>query len=251
MVKEDSWRIIGDLLDTTKVRKFQAKGVEVIDSRIEHLLTQFDFEFDVVTISELAMKLNVSQIRKRAPWVYKLLELDRSFGPGGYTLIFRRRTFGFGQLLKYDAIYRPMKYVYLPFGLTYCPACWSRDIAENACAHVEQCVRLYLTTKNIPVKPKATLGHMLGRNQSEFSLNIFNCIKSLNNFIYGRTKHEFKIELPREQLLSLTESLIVYFVSRILGLTLLRECGVLSDIVDEIERGRTEEDIFIGQEFFI
>ena len=136
MVKEDNWRIIGDLLDTTKVRKSQAKGVEVIDSRIEHLLTQFDFEFDVVTISELAMKLNVSQVRKRAPWVYKLLELDRSIGPGGYTLIFRRRTFGFGQLLKYDAIYRPMKYVYLPFGLTYCPACWSRDIAENASAHV-------------------------------------------------------------------------------------------------------------------
>lgn len=250
VVEEANWRIDGSLLEATGPGKPGIIDVNVIDSRVERLYSRFDFPFDIDSISEHAKQLNVPQRRKREPWVYKLLEVDMALGPGGYTLRFGRRTFGFFHLLKYDAIYRPMKYVYLPFGLTSCPACWSRDIAENASAHVEQCVRLLLVARNIPVKPKATLGYMIGRNAKQFKHDILESIDAINKLIYGRTKHEFKIELPREQLLSLTESLLVYFVCRKIGLELLRDSGVLADIVMEINKGRTQRGIFIGQEWF-
>ena len=181
--------------------------------------------------------------------------MDYSLGPGGYALRFnlktRPETYAFFQLLEYDSIYRPMKYVYMPFGLTSCPACFSRDIAQNACAHVEKCVLNLFKVRSLRISPKAPLGAMTRKYPDEFDPNTLSLINSVNSLIYGKTMHEFEVELPRLQLLSLAESLAVYFVCRVLGLKLLQQAGTLTDIVNEINRGRSQEGVFIGMEWFI
>jgi hypothetical protein len=188
------------------------------------------------------------------PWVKKLLAMDYSLGPGGYALRFNLetnpKTYAFFQLQKYDSIYRPIKYVYKPFGMTFCPAASSRDIAENACAHVEKCVKNLFMVRNLKIHPKATLGKMVNRYPGEFDSNTLYIINSINDIIYGKTKHEFEVQLPRLQLLSLAESLAVYFVCRVLGLELLQQAGTLNDIVNEINRGRSQK-VFIGMEWAI
>ncbi len=139
----------------------------------------------------------------------------------------------------------------MPVGLTSYPACFSRDIAQNACAHIEECVKNLFSVKGLRIRPKATLGTMTSKYPNEFDSNTLSLINSVNRIIYGRTKHKFDVELPRLQLLSLTESLAVYLVCRILGLRLLQEAGTLTDIVDEINRGRSQRGVFIGQDWFI
>lgn len=229
--------------------------IDILDNEIEQLYKKANLPFDIKAISDYAKHLNVSQTSDRVPWVYKLLEMDYSLGPGGFALRFNLKTnlntYAFFQLIKYDQIYRPMKYVYMPFGMAICPSAWSRDIAENACAHVEKCVKNLFEVKNLRMSPKATLGKMANRYPTEFNNNTFDIINSVNDIIYGKTKHQFEVQLPRQQLLSLTESLAVYFVCRVLGLRLLQQAGTLNDIENEIDRGRSQKGIYLGMEWAI
>jgi len=98
---------------------------------------------------------------------------------------------------------------------------------------------------------KATLGAMLGKYPDEFDKDTLDLIKSVNGLVYGKTKHKFEVELPRLQLLSLAESLAIYFVCRVLGLRLLKQANTLTDIVNEINRGRSQKGVFIGMEWFV
>jgi hypothetical protein len=233
----------------------EVSGVDAIDTKIEELYRKGGLPFDIGVVLDYARRLNASKTSGRAPWVYKLLDMDYSLGPGGYALRFKfetePNTYGFFQLLKYDAIYRPMKYVYKPFGLTSCPASFSRDIAENACAHVHECVKNLFGVRGLKIHPKATLGTALIKHPGAFDPGTYALIDSVNQTVYGKTKHKFDVELPRLQLLSLAESLAVYFVCRKLGLTLLGEAGTLPDVVNEIRRGMNGERVFIGMEWGI
>jgi hypothetical protein len=249
-----NWMIDADKIKPTEVSP-TISGVDALDNRIEQLYRKANLPFDIGVILDYAKHLNVLNTSARVPWVYKFLDMDYSLGPGGYALRFHLetepRTYAFFQLLKYDSIYRPMKYVYMPFGMTSCPACFSRDIAQNACAHVEKCVKNLFSVKGLKIHPKATLGGMIKKYPREFDKDTLDSMNSLNRLIYGKTKHEFEVELPRLQLLSLAESLAVYFVCRVLGLKLLQQAGTLTDIVKEINRGRSQEGVFIGMEWFI
>jgi hypothetical protein len=188
-------------------------------------------------------------------WVYELLEMDYRLGPGGYGLRFnltnKPYTYGFFQLLKYDPVYRPMKYVYMPFGMTSNPANFSRDIAENACAHVHECIKILFSSRRLPIHPRATLGTAIKKYPGEFDSDTYGMIDSINKGVYNRAKHEFNVRLPKLQLLSLADSLATYFVCRILGLRLLQQANTLIDVIAEIKRGETQRGVYIGQDWFI
>jgi hypothetical protein len=253
-VQNSDWIIDAQKIEPIEVSS-QVSGIDAVDSKIGELYRKSSPPFDIRVLLNYARHLNVPDASKRASWVYKLLDMDYSLGPGGYGLRFnfkaKPNTYGFYQLLKYDAIYRPMKYVYMPFGMTSCPACFSRDIAENACAHVHECVKDLFAVKRLRIHPKATLGKAISMYPEEFDSDVYDLIDSVNRIVYGRAKHKFDVELPRLQLLSLAESLAIYFVCRKLGLTLLQWAGTLDDIVAEIKRGMTGEKVFIGMTWFI
>jgi hypothetical protein len=243
------WMIDADSIEVVEAPS-TLNGVTTLDSRIEELYRRAKLPFDISVMIDYAKHLNVPEISERVPWVYKLLELDMSLGPGGYTLRFRPKTYAFFHLLNYDSIYRPMKYVYMPFGLTTSPASFSRDIAQNACAHVEKCVQELLRVRGLMIHRKATLGKMISKYSGEFDSDTFSLISSLNDLVYGKTKHQFDVDLPRLQLVTLGESLAIYFVCRTIGLKLLQEAGILADVISEINRGRSHKGVFIGQEWF-
>jgi hypothetical protein len=253
-MQNSDWTINTERIEPIEVSA-EVSGIDAVDSKIEELYQKSSLPFDIEVLLDYARHLNVSEASKRAPWVYKLLDVDYSLGPSGYTLRFnfkaKPNTFGFFQLLEYDAIYRPMKYVFLPFGLTSCPACFSRQIAEYACAHVHECVKNLFAVKGLKIHPKATLGTALSKYPAEFDAGIYEIIDSTNELVWGRAKHKFDVELPRLQLLSLAESLAVYFVCRKLGLTLLQQAGTLNDIVAEIKRGINGERVLIGHDWAI
>ena len=253
-MQNSDWTIDAEKIEPIEVLA-KVSGIDAVDGKIEELYRKGSLPFDIGVLLDYARHLNVSEASKRAPCVYKLLDMDYSLGPGGYGLRFNFRakpnTYGFYQLLEYDAIYRPMKYVYMPFGLTSCPACFSRQIAENACAHVHECIKNLFAVRGLKIHPKATLGKAIYKYPREFDLDTYGLIDSANKIVYGRAKHKFDVELPRLQLLSLAESLAVYFVCRKLGLTLLQQAGTLDDIVAEIRRGINREKVFIGMAWFI
>lgn len=253
-MSNSNWIIDADKIEPKEVSA-EVSGVDAVDGRIEQLYRKANLPFDIGAMLDYARHLNVPKASKRAPWAYKLLEMDYSLGPGGYALRFnfktKPKTYGFFQLLKYDAIYRPMKYVYMPFGLSSCPACFSRDIAENACAHVHECVKNLFTVRELKIHPRATLGRAISKYPEEFDSGAYGLIDSVNKIIYGKAKHKFDVQLPRLQLLSLAESLAVYFVCRKLGLILLQQAGTLDDVVAEIRRGTSQKGVFIGQDWFI
>jgi len=253
-MQESAWAIDAERIEPIEVMP-EVSGLDAVDDRIEELYRRGSLPFDIGVLLDYAGKLNVSETSERAPWVDKLLDMDYSIGPGGYALRFnfkaRPHTYGFFHLLKYDAIYRPMKYVYMPFGMTSCPAGFSRDIAENACAHVHECVKNLLAVKGLRIHPKITLGKAIYNYRNELDPDTYELIDSVNKIVYGRAKHEFDVELPRLQLLSLAESLAVYLLCRRLGLALLRQAGTLNDIVAEIRRGMSGEKVFIGMTWFI
>lgn len=252
-IQNSDWTIDAEQIQPMEVLA-EASGVDAVDGTIEKLYRKGSLPFDIGVMLDYTRHLNVSEVSKRAPWVYRLLDMDHSLGPGGYTLRFNFRakpnTYGFYQLLKYDAIYRPMKYVYMPFGLTSCPACFSRFVAEYACAHVHECVKNLFDIRKLTIRPKTTLGKAISKYPGEFDSGTYGLIHSVNNIVYGRAKHKFDVELPRLQLLSLAESLAVYFVCRKLGLTLLQQAGTLDDVVAEIRRGRSQK-IYIGHDWFV
>ena len=154
----------------------EVSGVDAVDGRIEQLYCNTNLPFDIGVILDYSRHLNVSEASKRAPWVYKLLDMDYSLGPGGYTLRFnfksKPNSFGFFQLLKYDSIYRPVKYVYLPFGLTSCPACFSRQIAEYSCAHVHECVMNLFSVRGLEIHPKTTLGRAISKYPGKYIMSL-------------------------------------------------------------------------------
>ena len=250
----NNWKIDANNFDANEISNTISE-IDTIDNRIENLYQKAKLPFDIKVFLKYAKQLNVTKTPNRVPYVYKLLEMDYSLGPGGFALRFKLNTrpkmYGFWQLIKYDAIYRPIKYVYMPFGLSYCPAGFSRDITQNACAHVEECVLNLLNARHLKIRPKSTLGVMLSRYPNEFTTDDYDLISTLNNLIYGKTKHKFDVELPRLQLLSLAESLAIYFVCRVIGLNLLQQAGTLDDIKSEINKGRTKRGFFLGQEWCI
>jgi len=249
-----NWMIDADKIEPVKVLS-TISDIDALDSRIEQLYQKANLPFDIKVILDFAKHLNVLQMSDRVPWVIKLLTTDYSLGPGGFALRFNLKTnpktYTFFQLQKYDSIYRPMKYVYKPFGMTSCPAASSRDIAENACAHVEKCIKNLFFVRNLKTPPKATLGKMANKYPGEFDNNTLDVINKTNEIAYGKTKHEFEVQLPRLQLLSLAESLAVYFVCSVVGLKLLQQAGTLSDIENEINRGRSQKGVFLGMEWAI
>lgn len=251
-MQKNSWTVDAGKIQPVEVSA-EVSGVDAVDIGIEQLFRGGGLPFDIAVVSDYARHLNVPEVSKRAPWVYKLLDTDYSLGPGGFALEFdfEANTYAFFQLLKYDAIYRPMKYVYDPFGLTSCPSCFSRQIAENACAHVHECVKHLFAVKGLKISAKATLGRALSKYPGEFDTGTYALIDLVNKTVYGRTKHKFDVGLPRLQLLSLAESLAVYFVGRRLGLTLLGQAGTLNNIVAEIRRGMNGERVFIGMKWGI
>jgi len=252
------WKIDPNALEVMLTGN-DAKGITLLDTRIEQLYQSASLPFDMRVIEDYAKNLNSPKLSDRVIWVNKFLEMDWSLGPGGYALRFNLetvpKTYAFFQLLKYDAIYRPMKYVYMPFAMSTNPAVWSRDIAENACAHIEQCLKELVRLKAWKLNPRATLGTTIRivkeKYPGQVDTDTLNKASSVNELVYGKTKHKFDVEAPRLQLLSLTESLAVYLVSRILGLKILEESGILADVVNEINRGRTQKGIFIGMEWFV
>lgn len=247
-----------DGTDTTEFEEYQDEMLDVVtvNIHIQKLFADANLPVDIDKIQELAPYLNMTEISKRAPWVYKFFEIDRSLGPCGFVFKFdmesKPRTYGFYQLLKYDPILRPIKYVYMPFGMSSCPAAFSRDIAQNACAFVEMCMKNLFFIRKLRIHPKAPLGTMLYKYPNEFDPATFGLIEALNRHVYGKTKHEFYIGLPKKQLLTLSESLAVYLVCRIIGLKLLQKAGTLEDIENQIILSQSHpEKVVIGQEWFV
>ena len=244
--------------DMTEFEEYQDEILDVVtvNIHIQKLFADANLSVDIDKIQELAPYLNITEISKRAPWVYKFFEIDQSLGPCGFAFKFdmesKPRTYGFYQLLKYDPILRPIKYVYMPFGMSSCPAAFSRDIAQNACAFVEMCMKNLFLTRNLRIHPKATLGTMLYKYPNEFDSATFGLIEVLNRHVYGKTKHEFDVGLPQKQLLTSSESLAVYLVCRVIGLNLLQEAGTLEDIENQIILSQSHpEKVVIGQEWFV
>ncbi len=242
----------------TEFEEYQDEILDVVsvNIHIQKLFADANLSVDIDKIQELVPYLNMTEISKRAPWVYKFFEIDRSLGPCGFAFKFdmgsKPRTYGFYQLLKYDPILRPIKYVYMPFGMSSCPAAFSRDIAQNACAFVEMCMKNLFSIRNLRIHPKATLGTMLYKYPNEFDSATFGLIEVLNRHVYGKTKHEFDVGLPKKQLLTLSESLAVYLVCRVIGLKLLQEAGTLEDIENQIILSQSHpEKVVIGQEWFV
>ena len=93
---------------------------------------------------------------------------------------------------------------------------------------------------------------MLGNNKRLMDANLVKQIYDLNDLIYGKTKHVFRINQPREQLLSLTESLLIYLASRQICITLLTQCGLHTKIQSELTKAQNGlVGIFIGQSWLI
>ncbi|MDO8686982.1 MAG: hypothetical protein Q7K41_00155 [Dehalococcoidales bacterium] len=129
--------------------------VLTVNIHIQKLFADAKLPVAIDKIQELAPYLNLTEISERTPWVYELFEIDQSLGPCGFAFKFdmesKPRTYGFWQLVKYDPILRPIKYVYMPFGMSVCPAGFSRDIAQNACAFVEMCMKNLLFTRKLRI----------------------------------------------------------------------------------------------------
>ena len=247
-----------DETDMTGFEEYQDEIIDIdtVNIHIEKLFADANLPVNIAKIKELAPYLNMTEISERAPWVYKFFEIDWSLGPCGFAFKFdmesKPRTYGFYQLLKYNSILRPIKYVYMPFGMSACPAGFSRDIAQNACAFVEMCMKNLFFMRNLRIHPKAMLGTMLYKYPNEFDTATFGLIESLNRHVYGKTKHEFDVGLPRKQLLTLSESLAVYLICRVIGLKLLQEAGVLEDIKNQVTLSQSHpEKVVIGQEWFV
>jgi hypothetical protein len=230
-------------------------NVRTIDSNIEKLYMHAGISVSLFKLTELSSYLNILEISDRVPFVYELFEIDKSLGPCGFAPRFdiesKPKTYGFGQLLKYDHILRPIKYVYMPFGMASCPAAFSRDIAQNACAYVEECFQNLLIERNLKIRPKATLGKLLYDYRDEIHQRTFNLIDLLNKYVYGKSKHEFVVELPNNQLFTLSESLAIYFVCRVIGLTLLKDANTLPDIEFLTKLSQTQPGLVIGQDWYI
>jgi hypothetical protein len=229
-------------------RKMQK--IDIVDEKIKRLYEQFDLGMEVSNVRQLAEGLNQRQIQHRIPWVKRLLDFDQSIGLCGFVVGYNERDFSFHHLLAFDEIFRPIKYVYMNICYTFIPAGFSRDIAENACAHVEQSFRLFVSVNRIfKNKPRDTLGRMLYSNRKlldKRSDNLFGKISELNELIYGKTKHVFKVEKPREQLHSFTESLMIYFMARKIAVELFIMCKIDNKILAEIKN-----KAFFGQTWFI
>ena len=247
-----------DYSDINEFDEYEDEELDVltINNDIRGFYADARLSIELETIQELAPFLNSVELSERAPSLEKLYEIDCSLGPCGFdyklNVASKPRTYSFYQILKYDRILRPIKYVYMPFGMSSYPASFSRDIAQNACAYVEMCMQNLFLTKGLRFNPKAPLGTMLYQYQKEFDTNTFKLIEALNRNVYVKAKHEFSVNLPKKQLLTLSESLASYLVCRVIGLALLKEAGVLEDIINLVKLSKTNpKEIVIGQTWYV
>jgi hypothetical protein len=208
----------------------------LVDKQISQLYEQSQVGVDESELLAIADHVNTTDFKSRVPWVDKLLNLDMSLGVGGFIVVFDGKEFGFFHLVKYNAVYRPIRYVYMDICLTLYPADFSRDQAKNACAHIEKTFHHYLETKGIRVRPRATLGYMLHNYDSSLDSGLVTQIDSVNNLIYGSTKHNYDVDVSKVHLLTLCESLMIYFVARKVCIALLEKCGAMQDVISEINK---------------
>lgn len=215
----------------------EIKNAFTIDSRIEQLHQKFELPVGIKEIIGLARELNTNNRHDRVQTVRQFLDIDRSLGLGGYLVNFDSDTFSFYYVRMYGNVYRPIKHVYMDICQTISPATWSQAIAESSCEHVEQCLRVYLHHTGISIDNDPNLRQILEATEGILSIML------LDQLAYCRIKHGFQNETLRDQLLSLAESLIFYFICRKVGIRLLEECGALTDIADEILKGQTHKGV--------
>ena len=215
---------------------------DMVDQRIIQLYESSQVGVDKNELFAIAENINTTDFKSRVPWFDKLLNLDRSLGVGGFIPVFDGKEFSFFHLVKYNPVYRPIRYVYMDMCLTSYPAGFSRDQAKNACAHIEETVNLYLETKGNLIRPKATLGNMLHDFKSSFEPSLLQQMKAVNEVVYGSAKHNYSVNVSKRHLFTLSESLLVYFIARKICIALLEECGVMQDIISQINKKK-----FFGQ----
>jgi len=216
------------------------------DQNIIQLYDSLSIPVDKNELFAIAGNIDTPDFRSRVVWFNKLLDLDRSLGVGGFIPAYDGYDYSFWHLLKYDAVYRPIRYVYMDVCMAANPSGFSRDQAKNACAHIEETVLLYLTTKGIHVNPKSTLGRMLHSYASSFDSSLIQQMKTINETVYVRVKHDYDVGSSKTHLFSLDDSLMVYFIARKICVALLQECGAMKDIISEIKQQK-----FFGQTWYV
>ena len=147
----------------------------------------------------------------------------------------------------FDAIARPMKYLptYLSSGMKFYTI--ARAVARESGGHVEECLKIFCSTLNPPIRgyrhlPLGTLakrsevidslGTDLGTSLSEFADTLIN-----------PAKHEYGTGSPKP-IISFPNALGGYFASRILGYQLLKKAGVLEDYIKAINKAHSEGRVY-------
>jgi len=221
-------------------------GAVTIDAGIERLHQRSELPAGIGDIVQLAKDLNTRNRSDRVRPVERLLEIDRSLGLGGYLVNFDGDVFSFYHIRMYDNVYRPIKCVYMDICQTIFPANWSQDIAESSHDHVKQCLYIYLYYTAISAGKDDSLEQMLQSAKGILDRNISENILLLDQLVNCRTNHDLQDEQLEDQFVNLAESLIVYFVCRSTGITLLETCGAMKDIANEILRGQIQKGVLIG-----
>ena len=87
------------------------QNIYTLDNRIEKLYLTQHIPMKISEVKQIAMELT-QPVAQRIPIVHKLFAFDMSLGLCGFQLEYSDKEFGFSQLLAFDHIFRPIKYVY-------------------------------------------------------------------------------------------------------------------------------------------
>jgi hypothetical protein len=92
------------------------------DKNIIQLYDSLSIPVDKNELFTIAGNINMPDFKGRVVWFDKLLKLDRLLGVGGFIPAYDGFDYSFWHLVKYDAVYRPIRYVYMDICMTANPS---------------------------------------------------------------------------------------------------------------------------------
>lgn len=147
----------------------------------------------------------------------------------------------------FDAIARPMKYIptYLASGMKFFSI--AREIARDSGGHVEECLKVFCSKLNLPVRghERMPLGTLARRSVVMDSLGTNLAIKlsEYSDVLVNPAKHNYGTGSP-EPVISFPDALGGYFSSRILGSQVLERGGILEDYMEAIKKAHSEGMVY-------
>jgi hypothetical protein len=147
----------------------------------------------------------------------------------------------------FDAIARPMKYIptYLASDIKFYNI--ARAVARDSGGHVEECLKLFCSRLNPPVRgyERLPLGTLARKSMVIDSLGISLAIQlsEYADVLVNPAKHNYGPGSPLP-VISFPDALGGYFASRILGSQVLGRGGVLEQYVEAIKKAYSERIVY-------